>query len=127
MPQARANAADASLPTFEEGKEFFKIRRTQASGGSNSTAAEGADKEDLPDSTGWGELMVKPSLTVKKCSLLLLTVLTWLHDFAALLAKMANVRARCLAYKKFAKAHKQPNHEANGSRITAYYFLCTVL
>jgi hypothetical protein len=74
MPQARAKAADASLPTFEVGKAFFKIRRTQASGGSNSTAAEGADKEDLADSTGWGELIVKPlcysstSLSKKCCA-----------------------------------------------------------
>lgn len=66
MPQARANAADASLPTFEEGKEFFRIRRTQANGGSNSTAAEGADKEDLADSTGWGELMVKTKTSLQQ-------------------------------------------------------------
>jgi hypothetical protein len=45
------------LPTFEEGKEFFKIRRTQASGGSNSTAEAPADDEALLESAG-GELMV---------------------------------------------------------------------
>lgn len=39
IPEARAKAADASLPTCDEdGKAFFRIRRTQARGGSNSTA-----------------------------------------------------------------------------------------
>lgn len=42
MPLARAKAADASLPTLvEEGKVCLRIRRTQASGGSNSTAEGG--------------------------------------------------------------------------------------
>ena len=39
IPQARAKAAEASFPTLVElGKECFNMRRTQASGGSNSTA-----------------------------------------------------------------------------------------
>jgi len=39
IPQARANAADASFPTLvDDGSVFFKILRTQAKGGSNSTA-----------------------------------------------------------------------------------------
>lgn len=42
MPLARAKAADASLPTLvEEGKVCLRIRRTHASGGSNSTADGG--------------------------------------------------------------------------------------
>jgi len=42
IPLARAKAAEASLPTLvDEGREFFKIRRTQAKGGSNSTADGG--------------------------------------------------------------------------------------
>jgi hypothetical protein len=42
MPLARAKAADASLPTLvEEGKVCLRIRRTHASGGSNSTAEGG--------------------------------------------------------------------------------------
>lgn len=61
IPQARANAADASFPTLADGMAFFNIRRTQASGGSNSTAT--VDEDDaaataapttaaLPDSSG---------------------------------------------------------------------------
>ena len=39
IPEARANAADASLPTFvDDGNAFFNIRRMHANGGSNSTA-----------------------------------------------------------------------------------------
>jgi hypothetical protein len=39
IPQARVKALDASLPTLvEDGRECFKSRRTQASGGSNSLA-----------------------------------------------------------------------------------------
>lgn len=42
MPLARAKAAEASFPTLvDEGSEFFRIRRTQASGGSNSMAEGG--------------------------------------------------------------------------------------
>lgn len=42
MPQARAKAADASLPTLvDEGRLFLRMRRTQARGGSNSTADGG--------------------------------------------------------------------------------------
>ena len=43
MPDARAKAALASLPTLvDAGKACFKMRRTQAKGGSKSTA-EGGD------------------------------------------------------------------------------------
>jgi hypothetical protein len=43
IPLARAKAATASLPTLlDEGSVFFKIRRTHATGGSNSTAEGGA-------------------------------------------------------------------------------------
>ena len=39
MPLARAKAATASFPTLlDEGNVFFRIRRTHATGGSNSTA-----------------------------------------------------------------------------------------
>ena len=39
IPDARANAADASFPTLvDDGKAFFNIRRMHANGGSNSTA-----------------------------------------------------------------------------------------
>ena len=39
IPEARANAAEASLPTLvDDGNAFFNIRRIQANGGSNSTA-----------------------------------------------------------------------------------------
>jgi hypothetical protein len=39
MPEARAKAAEASFPTLvEAGSAFLRIRRMQASGGSNSTA-----------------------------------------------------------------------------------------
>jgi hypothetical protein len=42
IPLALANAAEASLPTLvDDGKVCFRIRRTQAKGGSNSTAAGG--------------------------------------------------------------------------------------
>ena len=44
MPQARAKAEEASLPTLVlDGKQALRIRRTQAKGGSNSmaVAAEG--------------------------------------------------------------------------------------
>lgn len=40
MPADRAKAADASLPTLvDAGSVVLRIRRTQAKGGSNSTAA----------------------------------------------------------------------------------------
>lgn len=39
IPLALANAAEASFPTFvEDGRLVLRIRRTQARGGSNSTA-----------------------------------------------------------------------------------------
>jgi hypothetical protein len=39
IPQARAKAAHASFPTFVDvGNDRFNIRRTHATGGSNSTA-----------------------------------------------------------------------------------------
>ena len=39
IPQARANAADASFPTFvDDGSECLRMRRMQARGGSNSIA-----------------------------------------------------------------------------------------
>jgi hypothetical protein len=39
IPAERANAAEASLPTLvDAGREFFRMRLTQARGGSNSTA-----------------------------------------------------------------------------------------
>jgi hypothetical protein len=39
IPEARAKAADASLPTLvEAGSAFLRMRRMQANGGSNSTA-----------------------------------------------------------------------------------------
>ena len=42
IPLARAKAATASFPTLlEEGSVFLRIRRTQATGGSNSTAEGG--------------------------------------------------------------------------------------
>jgi len=42
IPLALAKAADASFPTFvEEGKLVFRILRTHARGGSNSTADAG--------------------------------------------------------------------------------------
>lgn len=42
MPLARANAAEASLPTLvDEGNVCLRIRRTHASGGSNSIADGG--------------------------------------------------------------------------------------
>ena len=48
MPLARAKAATASFPTLlEEGSVFLRIRRTQATGGSNSTAEGGPDDDDL--------------------------------------------------------------------------------
>lgn len=44
MPQARAKALDASFPTLvEDGSECLRIRRTQAKGGSNSSAAAPVD------------------------------------------------------------------------------------
>lgn len=47
IPQARAKAAEASLPTLvDEGKLFLRMRRTQASGGSNSTAEGGGVVND---------------------------------------------------------------------------------
>jgi hypothetical protein len=47
IPQARAKAAEASLPTLvDEGKLFLRMRRTQASGGSNSTAEGGGVVSD---------------------------------------------------------------------------------
>ena len=47
MPLARAKAATASFPTLlEEGSVFLRIRRTQATGGSNSTAEGGPDEDD---------------------------------------------------------------------------------
>lgn len=61
MPQARAKAAEASLPTLvEDGNVFLRMRRTHASGGSNSTA-EGGCGCDLSLSggdVGVGSLMV---------------------------------------------------------------------
>ena len=42
IPLALAKAADASLPTLvDAGRLFFRMRRTQAKGGSNSTADGG--------------------------------------------------------------------------------------
>jgi len=39
IPALRAKAVEASFPTFvDAGRVFFKMRRTQARGGSNSTA-----------------------------------------------------------------------------------------
>jgi hypothetical protein len=57
MPQARVKACDASLPQCVDfGNDCFKIRRTQANGGSNSivegAALVGASVE------GTGELIV---------------------------------------------------------------------
>ena len=47
IPLARAKAATASLPTLlVEGSVVLRIRRTHATGGSNSTADGGPD-EDL--------------------------------------------------------------------------------
>ena len=60
MPHARVNACEASLPTAVElGRDCFKILRTQATGGSNSTAEGGALAEA---SAGAEELMVTSSL-----------------------------------------------------------------
>jgi hypothetical protein len=43
IPADRAKAAEASLPTLvDAGSVFFRIRRTHASGGSNSTAVGSA-------------------------------------------------------------------------------------
>ena len=48
MPLARAKAATASFPTLlEDGSVFLRIRRTHATGGSNSTAEGGPDDDDL--------------------------------------------------------------------------------
>ena len=53
IPQARAKAAEASLPTFvDEGRLFLRMRRTQASGGSNSTADGGGVVSDCDLSVG---------------------------------------------------------------------------
>ena len=44
IPLARAKAATASFPTLlEDGSVFLRIRRTHATGGSNSTADGGPD------------------------------------------------------------------------------------
>ena len=43
IPADRAKAAEASLPTLvDAGRVFLRIRRTQANGGSNSTAVGSA-------------------------------------------------------------------------------------
>jgi hypothetical protein len=48
IPQARANAADASFPTLVvAGKACFNMRRTHAKGGSNSTADGNFWEDDL--------------------------------------------------------------------------------
>lgn len=50
IPVDLANAAEASFPTLvEAGKLFLRIRRTQARGGSNSTAEGGPLVESLVD------------------------------------------------------------------------------
>ena len=56
IPEARANAAEASLPTLvDDGNAFFSIRRMHANGGSNS-AAEGnaVDAADFVADDGGG-------------------------------------------------------------------------
>ena len=54
MP-ARAKAATASFPTLlEEGSVFLRIRRTQATGGSNSTAEGGPFEEAAAGVAGVG-------------------------------------------------------------------------
>lgn len=67
IPVDLAKAAEASFPTFvDEGRLFLRIRRTQARGGSNSTADDGPC---LAVSAGALEFGVVVVLIAGNCSL----------------------------------------------------------